>query len=427
MDGAVAYLVSRFPKLTETFILFEMNALESLGVRLELFPLIHHQEGVVHPEAETWVQRAHYRNWYDPRLALSLLYWLIRAPFKTLGLWFRVFSAYRLKPKYLLRSMLTLWLGFDFARQMARLGIVHIHAHWATYPATAAYLIHQLTGIPYSLTAHAHDIYVDQTMLGEKIRSAAFVVTISEHNRRYLIQQFGSDEKIQLLHCGVDTNQFIPPESRENETFKIICIGALEEKKGHHYLVEALKEVLDRGISFRCLLVGEGPLRETLNHQIREARLEGQVVLLGGLPRSKIIELLKGVDVMVLPSVRLESGKQEGIPVALMEGMAMELPVIATRISGVPELVEDGVNGLLVPEKDPAALAAAILAVYQDPESRRRFGINARKVVLADFNLHKSAQVLYSLIQQAADARTPLTQDQNIFTQDTSPEAEYGG
>jgi glycosyltransferase involved in cell wall biosynthesis len=129
------------------------------------------------------------------------------------------------------------------------------------------------------------------------------------------------------------------------------------------------------------------------------------VALLGGLPRAGVLAHLKNADVMVLPSIRLDSGKQEGIPVALMEGMAMELPVIASDISGIPELVVDGENGLLVPERDANALAAAIIELHQDPKFREQLGRRARKVVLADFDMFKSAQVLHDLIQRSVGDR----------------------
>jgi glycosyltransferase involved in cell wall biosynthesis len=405
MKKNIAYLVSRFPKLTETFILYEMQALEALGARLDLFPLVRQREKVIHPEAESWIRRAHYRAWYAPRLALSQLYWLVRSPRTTLAVWWEILAGYGLKPKRLLRTLYTLGLAFDFARQMRRMGTGHIHAHWATNPATAAYIIQRLTGIPYSFTAHAHDLYVDQTMLAKKMDQAAFVVTISEYNRQVLRRLTGK-EHIAVVHCGVDTDLFTPPARRENETFTIVTVAALEEKKGHRYLVEALQKVAAEGIALRCLLVGEGPLRQTLLQQIHEAGLQERVTLTGGLPRQEVLSLLRSADVMVLPSIRLESGKQEGIPVALMEGMAMELPVIASRISGVPELVDDGVNGLLVPEKDAQALAAAILVLARDSECRRRLGENARQKVLREFDQVASARSLLGLIEQTQQLGT---------------------
>ena len=409
MNQPIAYLVSRFPKLTETFILYEMQALEALGARIELFPLIRHKEEVIHPEAHNWIKRARYRKWYSPRALFSQLYWLWRSPSVVLGIWFEILSEYRSKPRYLLRYLLTTYLAFDFAREMQKIGIGHIHAHWATYPTTAAYIVSRLTGIPYSLTAHAHDIYVDQTMLEKKINAAAFTITISEHNRQYLQQHIGikAPDRIQVLHCGVDTKVFKPSERSLKGLFTIIAIAALEEKKGHRYLIEALQSFSTRGWPFRCLLIGEGPQRSSIEAQIHQAGLQDRVTLMGGQSRSRVIELLGNADVMVLPSIRLESGKQEGIPVALMEGMAMGLPVIASRISGVPELVIDGVNGVLVPEKDAQALTSALIELYQDADYRRELGSRAREKVLTEFDLARTTASLYSLIKQDRGGSKP--------------------
>jgi glycosyltransferase involved in cell wall biosynthesis len=201
----------------------------------------------------------------------------------------------------------------------------------------------------------------------------------------------------------------------------------LEEKKGHRYLIQALEKVAAQGNDFRCLFIGEGPLRESLGDQVRDAGLGAKVELLGGLPRAGVLAHLRNADVMVLPSIRLDSGKQEGIPVALMEGMAMELPVIATNISGIPELVEDRENGLLVPERDAAALAAGIIELYQDTNFRHRLGRRARQVVLADFDLHKSAQVLYDLIQGSAQARGSVAHKHIARDLKPEPEGNDGG
>jgi colanic acid/amylovoran biosynthesis glycosyltransferase len=418
MDYSVAYLVSRFPKLTETFILYEMQALENMGARIELFPLIHTREAVLHPEAQDWVKRAHYRAWFSPRLLISQLYWFLHSPRRTLGIWFEILSQYCLKPNYLLRSILTVWIAFDFAHQIQKMGIRHVHAHWATYPATGAYVINKLTGIPYSLTAHAHDIYVDQTMLAKKIKAAAFTVTISEHNRRFL-QQLTSVDSIRVLHCGVDTNVFVPFWRQQHNPFTLITVASLEEKKGHGYLLEALRTIAARGLDFQCFFVGDGPLRIELEDQSRRLGLQDKVIFMGGLPRSTVIDLLQCADVMVLPSIRLESGKQEGIPVALMEGMAMKLPVIASQISGLPELVVDRENGLLLPEKDPAALAKAIMELYQDADLRRNLGENAREKILADFDMARSAEALFTLIKNVSGNKlsgdlSPASKARNI-------------
>ncbi len=399
----IAYLVSRFPKITETFILYEMQALEAQGAQIELFPLVREREPVRHTEAEKWMERAHYSPILGRAVLKSQVYWLLRSPLRLLGLWAHALWGHRGSRKYLLRAAAALLLAGHFGRQMQALGIQHIHAHWATHTALAAFAIRRLTGIPYSFTAHAHDIYVERMMLAQKIREARFVVTISDHNRRLLCELYGEEaaKKVRLVRCGTDTSVFIPGENGREESsapFRIVCVGALEEKKGQTYLIEACRLLARRGFPLECLLIGDGELRPALQAQIRAAGLEEKVKLLGTQPRERVSALLKEAQVVVMPSIRLKNGKMEGIPVALMEALAVEAPVVASAISGIPELVVDGETGLLVPERDPSALAQAIASLQRNPRLGRRLGKNGRKKVLAEYDLVKNTRSLYSLL-----------------------------
>ena len=401
MARTVAYMMSRFPKLTETFILYEMVELENLGLHIEVYPLVLQEEPVNHPEAARYVERAHTSPILSLQVLKDQLYWLKKYPAVYLALWWEVLGGNLRSPKFLLRSIAATLLGAHFARQMAGDSVEHIHAHWATHPTLCAFAVHRLTGITYSFTAHAHDLYVERAMLDKKIGEASFVVTISEHNRRFIAEQFGRQiaAKVRVVHCGVDTEVFQASQKAvENERFTIICVGSLEEKKGQRYLVEACHRLVQQGRDFQCLLVGDGPTRTQLEKKIAGLKLSSYVKLLGRQTRQQVSQLLKSADIMTLPSIRLASGKQEGIPVALMEGMAMELPVVASDISGVPELVDDGECGYLVPERDPEALALAITRLYQDPELRRRMGRAGRSKVEAGFNLGRNTKELYRLL-----------------------------
>lgn len=197
----------------------------------------------------------------------------------------------------------------------------------------------------------------------KKVAAAGFVVAISEFNRRMLIDLYGSiaAERVMVVHCGIDPTLFRPREQRDSrEPFTIVCVGSLAGYKGQRYLIDACARLRDRRIPFRCLLVGEGDDRPRLEEQIRQLELEQQVTLMGALPRHRVSEVVRQADVVALPSVVMPNGKMEGIPMALMEALASEVPVVATSISGIPELVHDGETGLLVPQRDAAALADAL-------------------------------------------------------------------
>lgn len=390
----VAYLMSRFPKLSETFVLYEMLELERIGVRVEVFPLVREREASMQPGAEDFVSRAHdLRLWSRPVLAAQR-HWLRRRPRRYLATWGRAILGNARSPKFLVRSLAVVPLAAAFAQRVEALEVDHVHAHWATHPALAAWVIGRLTGRTYSFTAHAHDIYVERPMLAEKLRGAAFAVTISDYNLRLLTGWYGRlADRVEVIHCGVDAAVFRPrPEVAVTETagvrpFEILSIATLQPQKGHAVLVAAARRLLDRGIAFRVRMVGEGEERPALEAAIAAAGLTGQVVLLGRQPRDRVAALLGEADVVVQPSIVLPSGKTEGIPVALMEALASGVPVVATAVSGVPELVEDGVTGRLVPPGDDEALADALGDLQRDPAFAARLAEAGRARVLASFDL----------------------------------------
>jgi glycosyltransferase involved in cell wall biosynthesis len=385
----VAYIMSRFPKLSETFVLYEMLALQQQGVGVEIFPLINERAKVMHEEAKPFAARARYQPVLSWPILRAQLGWLRAQPRAYMGLWWEVLRGAWGSPNYLVGGLGILPMAARFAEEMRALGITHIHAHFANHPTVAALAAHRLTGIPFSFTAHAHDLYVDQHMLKQKVRAAAFVVAISNYNKELIVKHCGEDvrDKVVVIHCGVDTSLFRPRQKVPGGPFTIVCVGSIEEKKGQTHLVEACRLLKQRNLDFVCHLIGDGQTRAALEQQIQQAGLTGLVRLEGGLPRAEVLRMLEQADVVALPSIQTKSGKMEGIPVALMEPLACEVPVISTRISGIPELVEDGVTGLLVPPADPAALAGALERLANDPELGRSLGRAGRAKVLREFDL----------------------------------------
>ena len=393
----VAYLMSRFPKLSETFILYELLALEQLGVAIEIFPLIREREPVAHREAARLAERAHDVRILSRAVLAAQWYWLRRRPMAYLGSWLATLRGNVARPSFLARAMAVVPLAATFARRMEELRVDHIHAHWATHPALAAYVASRLTGVPYSFTAHAHDIFVQRPMLREKIRRASFVVTISEYNRRFLEGLYGrvAADRVVVVHCGTDPEVFRPPRAAATRgRWTIVCVASLQPQKGQGHLVEACRLLADRGTDLECLLVGDGETRDELVRRIKFAGLEERVKLLGNQPRHRVVELMGSADVVVQPSIILGSGKMEGIPLALMEALAMERPVVASAISGIPELIEDGVTGLLVPPGDPRRLATALHSLFVDRAFAELLGQAGRRRVVADFDQKRSAREL---------------------------------
>lgn len=396
----IAYMMSRFPKVTETFVLYEILEIESQDIPIEIFPILQEKESVMHPEAETLTQRAHYHKVLSQPVLAAQLHWLLKKPIEYLAIWFKVLIGNLPSPEFLARALVIMPLAALFAKKMEELEITHIHAHFATHPLLGAYIIHQLTNIPYSVTAHAHDIYVNRTMLEPKLKDASFIVAISDYNRRLLSELYGSEvaNKIEVIHCGIDPDFFKPREQVEsNDEFMMVCVGSLSEYKGQRYLVEACKQLKSDGIKFRCLLIGEGDGREEIEQLIVGADLQSEVELSGRQPRQFVSDMLAKADVMVLPSVVTSTGKKEGIPVALMEAMATQIPVVSTQISGIPELIENGVTGWLVPERDADALTQALVEVYENPALAKQLAQQGREKVLREFNLITNSKTLSNL------------------------------
>jgi colanic acid/amylovoran biosynthesis glycosyltransferase len=426
----VAYIMSRFPKLTETFILTEMLALEQAGVQVEIYPLLRerdtrvHQEGapawkkivelftpaqgtpLMHPEAASLVQRAHFQPFISWRILRSHLRFLRRKPGTYLKTLWTLVRANWGSVNFLIGALAIFPKTVHFAQLMTDDGISHIHAHFANHPAAAAFFIHRLTGLPYSFTAHGADLQVDQHMLREKVAEAAFAVAISEYNRQFILDRLSENfrDKVLVIHCGVDTELFVPPPNRNgneraDDPFRILCIGTMYEVKGQTYLIDACRLLQERGSDFECQFIGEGPDLPALTQQAIRSRLQDRVHFLGRRTRQEIVDSLQKADVVVVPSVPTREGRREGIPVVLMEAMASGVPVIASEISGIPELVDQGKNGLLVPPRDAQALADSLDAVYKDSKERRCLGEAGRRKVVDEFNLTKNAATLARLFQ----------------------------
>jgi glycosyltransferase involved in cell wall biosynthesis len=404
----VGYLMSWYPAVTETFILHEMLELRRLGVELEIYPLLGAAEDVRHPGSEALADRVQYHRALSLETLAAQLYWLVRRPAAYLGAWRSVVRGNLGSPAFLAKAIATLPRAAVIARRMQRRGVRHVHAHWATHPALAAFVIRALTGIGYSVTAHAHDLYLDRSMLGEKLRAARFVVSISRFNRALVERLYGREAaaKTVVIPCGVDPRLFPQRAPRAPDgVFRVACVAGLRAYKGHRWLVEACALLAARGVPVRCAAVGDGPERPALERQIAAAGLRGAVELLGNRPQDAVRALLAGSDAMVLPSVITPDGMMDGIPVALMEAMLMGLPVVTTRVSGIPELVQDGRTGLLAPEKDARALADALERLYRDPALGARLAAAGRAHVLAAFNLQKSAARLREYLVSAAEGR----------------------
>jgi glycosyltransferase involved in cell wall biosynthesis len=251
-------------------------------------------------------------------------------------------------------------------------------------------------------------------MLPRKVAESAFTVAISRDNLEEIVAECGpwARERVEVIHCGVDTDLLRPrPRVRPDDApLSIACIGTLHEVKGQVHLVDAIASLHDAGIGVRCRLIGDGEDEPMLRERVASAGLDGIVTFDGRRTRAEVIEALAESDVLVAPSVVARNGKREGIPVVLMEAMSCGLPVVASRLSGIPELVEDGVSGLLVTPGDSAAIATALRRLAGDASLRTRIGAAARERVVRDFDLATNARAILERIDRSAPIGRPAVE-----------------
>jgi len=396
----VAYIVSRFPHVTETFVLRELNGVQSAqDIDVELFSLFPAVDPTVHPAAQRWL--AQLRRGTARGALRGLAYWLRRRPAALLGAVALVVRAFARDPQRLVRSLLTLAVASDHARVMQRVGVQHVHAHFANYPALAAWTVSRLAGPTYSFTAHAHDIFRDQSFLPRLLADARFVVTISQFNREFMAPYNLGQTPVHIVHCGVDTSAWpmrlrgTPPEG----PVRALCVASLEEKKGHGVLLRALAGAGTRLGRVELDLVGPGVLRDELEALSRSLGLAERVRFHGALAEPDVMTMLDRADVFVLASIMERTGFMEGIPVVLMEAMASGVPVVSTRLSGIPELVVDGETGLLAEPNDAASLQLALERTIDDPGAALRRAAAGRGLVDHEFDVIISAARMAQLFR----------------------------
>jgi colanic acid/amylovoran biosynthesis glycosyltransferase len=402
----VAYITSHFPSVTQTFVFREVLELKRRGWDVQLHAFV--RSGLppdVHPEAAALAEQCVYPSVRS--VTRAQLWWLRRHPRAYGAAWAFALRGNWPKLGRLLRAVAVVPVAALFARDISSRGITHTHAHWATAPALAASLIARLTGGSYSFTAHAYDIQLDRTMLRQKAEGAAFVATISDVNRLSLERWFkGSSARVTVVHCGVDLHQFmrrsVPPAG---PPFVIVNVGALEVYKGQRHLLGAIAILRRQGYDAVLQLVGGGSQRTELERRAIELGIAPAVQFLGVLSADAVRRSLERAHAFALPSVELANGLTEGIPVAIMEAMATGVPVTASRVSAIHELVSHGATGLLVPPGDDEALAASLRCLIDDAELAARLARTASLVVADEFDLRQTTEQLECLFIDALSRR----------------------
>jgi glycosyltransferase involved in cell wall biosynthesis len=389
------YVVSLFPCWSETFIVREIDALLRRGADVRIVSLRPPSEKMVHPDAERLLHRVRWAGG-GLRSAGAAFVELLRHPLAVCGAVALAVRALWRRPLELAKTLVSFYRALGLMSWLRAVAPRHVHAHWATYASSAAWLMARLSGSGFSFTTHAHDLFIHDHFIRTKIMAARFAVTISRYNLAVIERRYGVDAaaRVRVVHCGVDPVEFDSYGARTDPA-AVLSVGRLDPIKGFAVLIEACALLRQRGQVFRCVIIGEGALRAELEELIRRYDLGQFVRLPGAQPQDQVRAAMGQAGVFVMPSVMTSTGDMDGIPVALMEAMAMRRPVVSTRVSGIPELIDDGESGLLVEPRDAAALADAIGRLLADAGLRGRLGARARQHIIEQFDAdHEGGRIL---------------------------------
>lgn len=406
--ASIAYITQSFPSLTTTFIYREVLALRRVGFDIATFAIWKPDVSRLSAESKDLVDSSFYALPVSRcKFFTAHLYLFFTHPIRYVSTFFFVLTrkgeSWANRRRTFFHFLEAICLAVDAERE----GIRHIHAHFTINAATVALIIARMLDISFSCTAH-NIFFTDRVILEEKLKRARFIIAISKYSRDFLLRFLPKErleDKFHIVHCGISPDDFLPLTHKVvNQRPLIFSLAHLVERKGLPVLLEACQILVERGCDFQCLIAGDGPQRSLLERLIMEYQIQDKVRLLGVVFQEQLADYLNRADIFVLPCLTASNGDLDGIPVVLMEAMAMEIPTISTYVSGIPELIKDGQSGLLVKEKDAVALADAIQRLLEDDELRRRLGKNGRHQVVQEFNIHKNAAQLAALFEKYVNA-----------------------
>ncbi|MBI1762956.1 MAG: glycosyltransferase family 4 protein [Acidobacteria bacterium] len=421
----IGYVLKSYPRTSETFIANEIYLLERLGLNLRLFSILDLADPQRHAVVEATRAPIHYLPQLSSLSEVPFPAWLrLNAPQFFASHW----PLFKARPVAYVQTLLTavqrafkhrqgswrqpatsffkefLQAGFIAQQVLAQGTLRHLHAHFCHTATTVTMFASQLCGVPFSFTAHAKDIYVQALNPGDllptKLRRAKFAVTCTQANRTHLKALGVTETPIYTVYHGLDTRQFAPraATTEEPEIPVVLTVGRVVEKKGFPFLIEACRLLKARGLRFQCRFIsGAGVREQEITALIHELGLDDTVLMQPAVTQETLRQIYQQATLFALPCQIAENNDRDGIPNVLVEAMASGLPVVSTGISGIPELIEHGVSGWLVPPKDARALADAIVTLLAAPELRQRLGQAARAKVCRLFEAEANVRTLQQL------------------------------
>ena len=416
--SCVAYVMNGFPRLSETFIAHEIHQLERAGLRLRLFVVKRENEDMVHPVVSAIRAPLSYLTGVTSLSGTTLTGWLRKNLPSFAAAHMAVAAAHPLRYARTLASTVALtwrhWPRKVFVKEFLQAGeiaaqlladgrVQHLHGHFCHGVATITWFTSRLTGIPFSFTAHAKDIYQAELnpgdLLERKLGAARFVATCTCANAGVLRARHLRPDEVHTIYHGLDTDYFSPVRRPDTpEAPMILAVGRLVEKKGFDQLIAACALLKQQGLRFACMIVGEsGSARDSLQAQIERLGLDDTVRLRGAVTQDQLRDIYRDAFVFALPCQIMEDGDRDGFPNVLAEAMAMGVPVVSTAISGIPEMIDDGVHGLLVEPRDPDALATALRRLLTNAALHGQIAAAARTRICERFDSRRTTLELRDL------------------------------
>lgn len=392
----VLYYLREFPKISESFVLNEIYALERRGHNVAVFALDGGDDPFTHDEFRELDIPVAYGELPSYTDALEVV-----SP-KTITPAISEAISTDIPPRLNVANVFWAKQCLDFVDDLGW-ELDHVHSHFATQYMFPGRYVASYHDVPYTITTHAYDLY--RQPIGEYtdslLEAADRILTISEYNERYIRDQFAPDTPIDVVHAGIRTDKFAPTESAEDD--RILSVCRLDEKKGLRYAIDAVALVAEERPDVEYHIVGSGDQYDDLVQRIERLGIERNVTFLDNVPDERLIAEYDRARCFLLPSVVTEHGERDGIPVALMEAMSMRTPPVSTTISGIPELVDHGSNGLLAEPRDPETTAELVLQLLDDEATWEDFARRARETVLEEFEI---ANVVEDLVDSFDAARS---------------------
>jgi colanic acid/amylovoran biosynthesis glycosyltransferase len=361
-DKTIVYVLEKFPSPTEYFVLNEILELEKKGIALRILVLNKQKKYLTIPELRDLKSTIHYLPKVYYYFSFLLLF---LSPISIIR-----FQISPQRPINFLKRLRKYYISLFFVQKLKDCRVAHIHAHFAFIASDIAQIVSHLTGVNFSVTAHAQDIYMNEDKINTILPNVLFLITCTRYNYNYInsISENKFADKIFHIYHGISISKWDSNELKheQNNGIAILSIARLVEKKGLLYLLKAIHLLIEQKMNIRCTIIGEGPLQGQLEYFIMTNSLGEHVKIVPFLPQNEIKTHYLNSNIFVLPCIVAKNGDMDGLPNVIIEAMALGIPVISTPISAIKETIEHRETGLLIPEKSESAIANAIMELIND-------------------------------------------------------------